>query len=247
MGGHTFPVTAPMQPTSPPLIIGLGNLFRRDDGAGRIAARKIRANTPHPGRVLEQTGEGAALMDAWKGERSVILIDAVASGAAPGTLHRVDAQKQAVPAEFFHPSTHTFSLAEAVALSRALGQLPAALVVYGIEGKDFSVGQGLSPEVAAAVGRLTEHIQTMHETSLVRDLIRKVELLAAQQNAARVVGMKLRLGALTQMSPGHFREHFEQAARGTLAENARLDLLLGEDPGDPQAQDVVLESLEIDE
>lgn len=142
-----------------PLIIGLGNLFRRDDGAGRVAARKLRFSSPCPDRILEQTGESIALIDAWKGERFVILIDAVASGAAPGTIHRVDTHAQAVPAEFFHASTHTFSLAEAIELSRALGQMPAALIVYGIEGRDFSVGQGLSPEVAAAIGTVTEHIQ----------------------------------------------------------------------------------------
>jgi len=86
----------------------------------------------------------------------------------------------------------------------------------------------------------------MHETSIVRDLLSKVELLGAQQNATRVLGMKLRLGALTQISPGHIREHFEQAAKGPIAENAHLELCLGADPGDPQALDVVLESLEID-
>jgi hydrogenase maturation protease len=90
-------------------------------------------------------------MDAWKDEHAVLLVDAVESGAPPGTIHRLDAQAQSVPASFFHYSTHAFSAAEAVELARALGQLPPRLIIYGVEGKDFRAGTALSPEVAAAV------------------------------------------------------------------------------------------------
>jgi len=142
-----------------PLVIGLGNDFRRDDGAGRVAARRVRELAGEAVRVIEESGEGAALMDAWRGAELVILIDAVHSGAAPGTIHRLDARAQPIPSNFFHYSTHAFSVAEAVELARALDQLPPRLIVHGIEGKDFTSGEGLSPEVAAAVEQVAQTVK----------------------------------------------------------------------------------------
>jgi hydrogenase maturation protease len=143
---------------NPPLVIGLGNDFRCDDGAGRIAARRVRELAGDAIHVIEESGEGAALMEAWRGAEFVVMIDAVHSGAEPGAIHRLDAQAQPIPANFFHYSTHAFSVAEAVELARALGQLPPRLIVYGIEGRDFTSGEGLSPEVASAVEQVAQSI-----------------------------------------------------------------------------------------
>ncbi len=60
---------------------------------------------------------------------------------------------------FFHYSTHAFSVAEAVELARALDQLPSRLILYGIEGRDFSAGERLSPEVGAAVDELISRVR----------------------------------------------------------------------------------------
>ena len=140
------------------LVIGLGNEFRGDDGVGRVVARRLREAAMPGVTVREESGEGAALMDAWKDAAAVILVDAVQSGAAPGTIHRLDATRTPVPSRFFHYSTHAFSVAEAVELARALGQLPPRLILYGIEGRDFTAGERLSREVAAAVDELLPRI-----------------------------------------------------------------------------------------
>ena len=132
------------------LIIGLGNDYRGDDAVGRVLARKLQAIAGDNVRVLEESGEGAALMESWKSGDFVILIDAVHSGGAAGTVHRFDAATQPVPGSFFHYSTHAFSVAEAVELARALNQLPPRLIVFGIEGKNFDSRVGLSPEVRVA-------------------------------------------------------------------------------------------------
>src|SRR6516225_4285895 len=119
------------------LIIGLGNDYRGDDAVGRVLARRLQAIAGDNVRVLEESGEGAALMESWKGGDFVILIDAVHCGGAVGSIHRFDAAMQPVPGSFFHYSTHAFSVAEAVELARALNQLPPRLIIYGIEGKNF--------------------------------------------------------------------------------------------------------------
>jgi hydrogenase maturation protease len=145
------------------VVIGVGNEYRSDDGAGIAVARRLRALFPTGVAILEESGEGTALMQAWQGASWVMLVDAVRSGASPGTIHRLDARAAPMPMGFFHYSTHAFSVAEAVELARSLDQLPAHLVVYGIEGGNFAAGVELSPAVEqaveAAVERLAQEIR----------------------------------------------------------------------------------------
>lgn len=86
----------------------------------------------------------------------------------------------------------------------------------------------------------------MHEASLMTGLMRRIETIAAAEGATRVVRVAVRLGALSHMSPEHFLEHFAQASAGTLAEHARLDISVSEDTRDADAQDIVLESVEVE-
>lgn len=139
-------------------VIGIGNPYRRDDAVGLVVARRLREKNLDGVKVLEMSGEGAALIEAWQGAERVIVIDAVCSGAAPGTIFRFVANQQAIPTEFFRYSTHHFGLAEAIELARALGRLPKELIVYGIEGKDFAGGEGVSPEVEQAASRVVDSI-----------------------------------------------------------------------------------------
>lgn len=87
----------------------------------------------------------------------------------------------------------------------------------------------------------------MHEASLMKELMRKIEGIAREQNAARVLEISVRLGALSHMSASHFREHFAVASRGTVAEDARLRIEVLTDLNDPHAQEILLESVDIAE
>ena len=86
----------------------------------------------------------------------------------------------------------------------------------------------------------------MHEASLMNDLMRKLDEIASTEQAKKITGITVWLGALSHMSAEHFAEHFEQAAAGTLAEGARLDVTVSEDTDHEQAQDIRLESVEIE-
>ena len=87
----------------------------------------------------------------------------------------------------------------------------------------------------------------MHEASLIADLLHQMTAIMRQQGTGRVVGVTVKLGALSHISPDHFREHFVHGARGTIAEGARLTLEIGHDPSAPRAQDVVLDCFEVEE
>jgi len=116
-----------------------------------MAARLITSQHLSDVTVIEADGEGTALMEMWHDADFVILIDAVRSGTAPGTIHRFDAKSRPLSSIFFNYSTHTSGIVEAVELARTLDRLPSRLLVYGIEGKEFAAGLGLSPEVERAV------------------------------------------------------------------------------------------------
>ncbi len=143
----------------PILIIGVGNAYRGDDAVGLRIAQDIKRKSPDHVNVIEQSGDGISLMDSWKDSDAVILIDAVHSGAQPGTIHRFDVHTQTIPTKFFHYSTHAFGVAEATELARALKQLPQNLIVYGIEGKCFEAGIGLSLEVGKSSQEVVKRVQ----------------------------------------------------------------------------------------
>ncbi len=83
--------------------------------------------------------------------------------------------------------------------------------------------------------------------SLIHDLMRKIETIAREQNAPKVVGVKVRLGALSHISAEHFRVHFEEETKGTIADGARLEVELLTDENDSQAQDIMLDSVEVED
>lgn len=140
------------------LVIGIGNELRGDDAAGLLAARRVRERLA--GRdvaVRELEGDPSALLAAWEGADAVVVLDTMRSGAAAGTVRRFDAAAQPLPAELTgSTSTHALGLAEAVELARALGRLPARLVVLAIEGTGFAAGAALTDGVREGLERLVE-------------------------------------------------------------------------------------------
>lgn len=86
----------------------------------------------------------------------------------------------------------------------------------------------------------------MHEASLMRGLMRKLKDMADVEGAKRIVGVSVWIGALSHMSAAHFAEHFSEAAAGTAAEGAHLAITVSDDTNHPQAQDIILRSVEVE-
>jgi hydrogenase maturation protease len=137
-------------------VIGVGNAYRGDDAAGLVVARRLRDRGVD---ALEQEGEPVALVEVFAAHDAVVLVDAVQSGATPGTVHRVDVSDGPLPRKLRgSTSTHAVGLGEAIELARALGRLPRRVVVYGVEGARFATGGELSAEVEAAIAPLVDAI-----------------------------------------------------------------------------------------
>jgi hydrogenase maturation protease len=155
-------MTEPAVPSRPgstlPLVIGLGNEHRRDDRSGLDVVRLLGPLLEGTARTEECTSGGIALLELWRDADRVLVVDAVQSGAAPGTVHRLEPEDGFLPGFRTGTSTHGLSLVEAVGLAKGLGSLPRHLVVYGIEAEDLGVGVGLTAAVARGVQEASERI-----------------------------------------------------------------------------------------
>jgi hydrogenase maturation protease len=147
---------------SPPFtVIGIGNPYRRDDGAAAcVLARLAPLIDPAQVRLVELDGEPVRLVQSWEGAHAVWLVDAVRSGRPAGSFHEVAADRLA---DIDKCSTHLggghlLGLGDAVDLARVLDLLPASVRVLGIEGVDFADGVGLSAEVDAGCSAAATHL-----------------------------------------------------------------------------------------
>jgi hydrogenase maturation protease len=139
-------------------VIGVGNRWQRDDGVGAEVAARIEPFVPMGTEVVVLDGEASRLIDAWDGSAVTIVVDAMRSGAAPGTVTRDHVGADPLPRSSGAASSHALGVAEALALGRALHRLPEALVLFGVEGDDFGHGVGLSASVAAAVDGVVDEV-----------------------------------------------------------------------------------------
>ncbi len=142
------------------VVIGIGNIFRGDDAVGLAVARRLRDLGLIGVQVQEIDGDITGLADGWQGARKVIVIDAATSRSPGGTIFRFEAHTEPLPRKLFATccSCHAFGLAQQIEVARALNQLPPCLIVYGIEGTDFTLGSRLSSGVEAAVPEVVRRV-----------------------------------------------------------------------------------------
>jgi hydrogenase maturation protease len=163
------------------LVMGIGNAERGDDAAGLEVARRLRARASQDAVVRECSGQASCLLESWRGRPRVILIDAASGGGGrPGTIRRFEAHREALPTGLLHASTHSWGVAEAIEMARALGELPPQVVVYAIEGRSFGPGRYLSPAVTRAVERVEQRIVRELERSAWSERRRRVRVRPAK-------------------------------------------------------------------
>ena len=140
------------------VVIGVGNPLCGDDAAGRAVVRSLRAAGMPPGvELVESDGDPATLIEFWRGRDMALVVDAVRSGAPPGSIHHLELPGMAsVP---HGTSSHGLGLAEAVGIAAALGRLPRRLIVFGIEAGGCELGAALSVPVARTAESVAAQIR----------------------------------------------------------------------------------------
>lgn len=142
-------------------VIGVGSPAG-DDWLGWELAERLRSSEALAAwgdrvTVTLHDRPGAALLQAWRGTGLVVLLDAVRSGAAPGTPHRLDSSQLRSQPKIL--STHGFGLAEAVQLAAALDALPESLLFFGLEASPGHEAMCLSEAVFAALPAMVDSVE----------------------------------------------------------------------------------------
>jgi hydrogenase maturation protease len=132
--------------------VGLGSRYRGDDAVGLLVADRLREAGA---QVLDCGEEPTRLLDEWTDVDTLVVVDALVTGAAPGTIHRYESVDEPLSVDVRLASTHAVGISDALELGRALGRAPRRVVVLGIEGERFGMGDELTPAAADALDELT--------------------------------------------------------------------------------------------
>ncbi len=159
-------MTDEVAPRRGPIVVGLGSPDQGDDAVGPAVACAV-AELGLCGVETAVHEDPTALIHLWEGVDVAVVIDAVLSGQAAGTItvREVGAGEPSLPEESWEAigrgGTHAFGLATAVELARTLGRIPRRVMLVGIEAKGFEQGTPLSTEVAASITDAVQIIRAM--------------------------------------------------------------------------------------
>jgi Zn finger protein HypA/HybF involved in hydrogenase expression len=84
----------------------------------------------------------------------------------------------------------------------------------------------------------------MQTSGMIHSLLANVVATARREGASEVTHVRVQLGPLAELTPAQLAEHFEQLARGSLAESAILECETC-DPQQPSPQNVRLVSIDV--
>lgn len=140
------------------VVIGLGHPDRGDDAVGLRVAERLAGRLPPGASLVTRLDDEAALLAAWEHADAVIVVDCALTEDPIGTVRRLDALTESLPAERA-ASGHGGGLARAIALGRALDALPRHLGIYAVAGARLGMGEPMSPAVAAAIAPAADRIR----------------------------------------------------------------------------------------
>lgn len=151
------------------LVIGLGNPLVSDDSVGLRIANRLQARLEGCRRVdiTEDYWGGLRLMERMIGYDAAIVVDAICTGAAPGTIHRLGVNTVATQKS---ASAHDVNLPTALEFGRQAGApLPPDedIRLLGVEAEDvINFSDQCTPAVAAAIEPACAEVVRLLETML---------------------------------------------------------------------------------
>lgn len=139
-------------------IICIGSPFG-DDQFGAWAYEALsRLLDPGEAELVYLDRPGTRLIGALDGVDQLILIDAVKSGAAIGSVLHIEGE--AIYRQLArHTSTHGFGVTDALLLAERLGQLSAKVVLLGVEAGETDTLAPLSNPMRSSLPTLLEALR----------------------------------------------------------------------------------------
>ena len=139
-------------------VIGIGNLLRADDGVGIRIVEKLKEERPDIEAVDLSTAE-LGILDHIRGREKVIIVDAITTGAEPGTIHRIDPGNLDTDAFL---RSHSLNLSGVLRLGAHLypDEFPKKIIILAVEAGDItSFSTKLTAGVESAIPCLFREIQ----------------------------------------------------------------------------------------
>lgn len=142
-----------------PIVIGLGQRFRSDDGVGPLVLDGLIELLGEMIEAKECLGDAAELIEIWDGKNLVYLVDAICTTPHEiGKIYRIDALKEEFPVLNRASSSHVLGLAEALQLGHILNRLPQKFIIYGVVGNDFGPGELARDEIKNSITKVIQDI-----------------------------------------------------------------------------------------
>jgi hydrogenase maturation protease len=141
------------------LVLGLGNVLLGDDGLGAAALARLERDydIPPKVRLVEGGTLGLLLLDEISAAEHLILVDAVATGAAPGSLVRLDGS-EVIDAVRERLSVHQVGVADLLDAARLLGRYPNSVVLLGLAPGAITLSVTRTPEVERGISALVSAV-----------------------------------------------------------------------------------------
>ncbi len=144
--------------TTRPLVIGVGNRDRGDDGVGPLAALAFAERWPDCAEIYLAEGDLSDLLLRWQADQSVVIVDAVVTDRVPGTISTLDGLDAQLPLDERLISSHGVGIGEAIELAKLLDRRPAAITIIGVEAGQCGHFMELSNPVARALPDVVDRI-----------------------------------------------------------------------------------------
>lgn len=142
------------------LILGVGNILRKDDGIGPKVIEVLRQRPLANVDLMDGGIDGLALLDKITEYKKVILIDAVNMNTAVGTVKVFTPSDALINISSDALSTHGLGLAELIKLMQEL-EIKTQLQIIGVQPQDISFGEELTPEIASKIPEIVEKLSCM--------------------------------------------------------------------------------------
>jgi hydrogenase maturation protease len=139
------------------VVLGVGNPLMADDGAGIEALQRLqqRWELDEAIQCIDGGTWGMALLPEIESAHTLLILDAIEAGKAPGTLVRIsgnDVPRRLPP----HLSPHEINLHELFALADLRGTMPERVVALGVQPALVEWEVGCTPAVLGALDGLAD-------------------------------------------------------------------------------------------
>jgi hydrogenase maturation protease len=155
------------------IVVGVGNLVRRDDGAGIHVVNRLKHRAPWIDSIDVAMGS-VEILEAIKGYDRAIIVDAIQSGAEPGEILHIDTAAADNPPSLY--SSHGVDIFTTLELGKRIfkDEMPKEQIIIGIEAEDtLDYSTSCSPRVELAIEKVVNEIITIEDSGEALSVLKR--------------------------------------------------------------------------